>query len=84
MRQHGATPKEQSAVYQKRRDIVCRGMDRLGWSYAKPRASMFVWARVAEAHLKNQSTIDFCMRMLDEARVALAPGRAVHHICPRC
>src|SRR2546423_5450189 len=76
MRQHGATPKEQSAIYQKRRDIVCKGMDKLGWSYEKPRASMFVWARVSEAHLKGQGTIDFCMRMLDDAKVALAPGRA--------
>src|SRR5207244_6333095 len=76
MRQHGAMPKEQSAIYQKRRDIVCKGMDKLGWSYNKPRASMFVWARVSEAHLKGQGTIDFCMRMLDEAKVALAPGRA--------
>src|SRR5947207_5247938 len=76
MRQHGSTPKEQSAIYQKRRDIVCKGMDKLGWSYNRPRASMFVWARVTEAHLKGQSTIDFCMRMLDEAKVALAPGRA--------
>jgi alanine-synthesizing transaminase len=76
MRQHGSTPKEQSAIYQKRRDIVCKGMDKLGWSYNRPRASMFVWARVSEAHLKGQSTIDFCMRMLDEAKVALAPGRA--------
>jgi alanine-synthesizing transaminase len=76
MRQHGTTTKEQSAIYQKRRDIVCKGMDKLGWSYNKPRASMFVWARVSETHLKGQGTIDFCMRMLDEAKVALAPGRA--------
>ncbi|PYK30767.1 MAG: hypothetical protein DME57_05980 [Verrucomicrobia bacterium] len=59
MRQHGSTPKEQSMIYQKRRDIVCKGMDKLGWSYNNPRASMFVWARVTEAHLKEQSTIDW-------------------------
>jgi len=37
---------------------------------------MFVWARISDAHLKGQSTIDFCLRMMDEAEVALAPGRA--------
>ena len=76
MRQHAAHPKDQSAIYEKRRDIVCKGLDRLGWTYERPRASMFVWARVNNTHLKGQSTIDFCLRMMDDAKVALAPGRA--------
>jgi alanine-synthesizing transaminase len=76
MREHATVPSEQSALYQQRRDIVCRGLDRLGWTYEKPRASMFVWARIKEEHLKGQSTIDFCLRMMDEAKLALAPGRA--------
>jgi alanine-synthesizing transaminase len=37
---------------------------------------MFVWAKIADEHLKGQSTIDFCLRMMDEAEVALSPGRA--------
>lgn len=74
-------PPEQAQKYQARRDEVCRGLDRLGWSYEKPRASMFVWAKVALEHLKpletgKEGTIDFAIRMLDEAEVALAPGRA--------
>jgi alanine-synthesizing transaminase len=76
MREHTQTPTEQSAIYQERRDVVCRGLDKLGWSYQKPRASMFVWARIKDDHLKGQGTIDFCLRMMDEAEVALAPGRA--------
>jgi alanine-synthesizing transaminase len=76
MREHANVPAEQSAVYQQRRDTVCRGLDRLGWTYEKPRASMFVWAKIKDEHLKGQSTIDFCLRMMDEAEVALAPGRA--------
>jgi alanine-synthesizing transaminase len=76
MREHAQTPVEQSAIYQIRRDVVCRGLDRLGWTYEKPRASMFVWAKIKEEHLKGQGTIDFCLRMMDEAEVALSPGRA--------
>mgnify|MGYP005843012739 CR=1 FL=1 len=76
MREHGDVPGAQSAIYQKRREVVCRGLDRLGWSYERPRASMFVWAKVAEGHLAGGGTIDFCLRMMDEAEVALAPGRA--------
>ena len=76
MRECDAFAAEQAKVYAKRRDEVCRGLDKLGWTYDRPRASMFVWARVHSDHLKGQSTLDFCLRMLDEAEVALAPGRA--------
>jgi alanine-synthesizing transaminase len=76
MREVPQTPEEQSAIYAERRDVVCRGLDKLGWTYDRPLAGMFVWARVADAHLKGQSTLDFCLRMLGEAEVALAPGRA--------
>ncbi len=76
MRESTNTPEMQSKIYQKRRDEVCRGLDKLGWTYQKPLASMFVWARISDAHLKGQSTIDFCLKMMDDAEVALAPGRA--------
>src|SRR5256885_10988648 len=76
MREATKTPEEQSRIYSQRRDVVCRSLDKLGWTYEKPRASMFVWARVRDEHLGGQSTIDFCLRMMDEAEVALAPGRA--------
>jgi alanine-synthesizing transaminase len=77
MRECLTTPSEQSRIYEHRRDVVCHGLDRLGWTYDKPRASMFVWAKINPAHFKEgEGTIDFCLRMMDEAEVALAPGRA--------
>ncbi|MGA2442306.1 MAG: aminotransferase class I/II-fold pyridoxal phosphate-dependent enzyme [Tepidisphaeraceae bacterium] len=76
MREHTDVPGKQSKIYEKRRNVVCRGLDKLGWTYEKPRASMFVWAKIKSEHLKGQGTIDFCLRMMDEAKVALAPGRA--------
>src|SRR3954468_8342501 len=77
MRECRDTPEEQSRFYQERRDVVCRGLDKLGWTYEKPRASMFVWAKINPANYKaGEGTIDFCLRMMDEAEVALAPGRA--------
>jgi alanine-synthesizing transaminase len=76
MRECTDTPQEQSRIYQARRDVLCRHLDKLGWQYEKPRAGMFVWAKIADEHLKGQSTIDFCLRMMDEAEVALSPGRA--------
>jgi alanine-synthesizing transaminase len=76
MREHMDFPAEQAKLYEHRRDVVCHGLDKLGWSYEKPRASMFVWARISDAHLKGLGTIDFCLNMMDEAEVALSPGRA--------
>jgi len=76
MREHAGVPEEQSKLYQIRRDVVCRGLDKMGWTYEKPRASMFVWAKINPEHLKGDSTIDFCLRMMDEAEVALSPGKA--------
>ncbi|MDB5300859.1 MAG: dapL, partial [Phycisphaerales bacterium] len=77
MRECEQMPEQQSKIYQERRDEVCRGLDRLGWTYEKPRASMFVWAKINPAHYKaGEGTIDFCLRMMDEAEVALSPGRA--------
>jgi alanine-synthesizing transaminase len=76
MRECVDTPTEQSKIYQQRRDVVCRGLDRLGWTYEKPSASMFVWAKIKDEHLKGEGSIEFCLRMMDEAEVALAPGRA--------
>lgn len=76
MREHMDFPAEQAKLYEHRRDVVCHGLDKLGWTYERPRASMFVWARVSDAHLKGQGTIDFCLNMMDAAEVALSPGRA--------
>jgi len=67
---------EQGGVYQERRDVVVDGLRRIGWQVDRPRASMFVWAKVAAEHLAGQGTIDFSLRMLTEAEVVLSPGRA--------
>jgi alanine-synthesizing transaminase len=66
----------QAMVYQKRRDVVVTGLRKAGWEVESPRASMFVWAKVAPQHLSGQGTIDFSLRLLEEAEVAVAPGRA--------
>jgi alanine-synthesizing transaminase len=77
MRQCKQTPGEQSDFYQQRRDVVCHWLDKLGWTYEKPRASMFVWAKINPLHYRSgEGTIEFCLRMMDQAEVALAPGRA--------
>ena len=72
---HGdAFVQEQSAIYEKRRDLLVAGLRKIGWHVETPRASMFVWAKVSEKHLAGRSTLDFCFRLLEDADVAIAPG----------
>ncbi len=66
----------QNKRYQVRRDVVCEGLARLGWEVQKPRASMFVWAKVPKEHSKGKGSIDYAMDPMEHAEVAIAPGRA--------
>ena len=61
--------------YQMRRDIMVEGLRRLGWQVESPRAGMFVWAQIPEPWRSRMGSIDFAMKLLDEAEVAVSPGR---------
>jgi alanine-synthesizing transaminase len=68
----------QNKEYAYRRDILVKGLQKLGWEVEAPRASMFVWAKVKAEHLApyNGSSLDFCVAMVDQAEVAMTPGAA--------
>ncbi len=66
----------QNKKYQSRRDVVCEGLVRIGWEVQKPRATMFVWAKVPEEHLGGKGTIDYAVDLMEHAEVSVAPGRA--------
>jgi len=76
MRQCDKDIEEQNKKYQLRRDVVCDCLSRIGWQVDKPRASMFVWARIPDDQLKGRGTIDFAMDLVEHANVVVAPGRA--------
>jgi alanine-synthesizing transaminase len=65
----------QAGEYQKRRDVLVDGLRRIGWEAEKPRASMFVWARYPQEWRDRLGSIDFSLKLLDEAEVAVSPGR---------
>jgi alanine-synthesizing transaminase len=66
----------QNLRYQTRRDVVCDGLTRIGWQVEKPRATMFVWAKVPQEHSKGKGSIAYAMDLMEHAEVAIAPGRA--------
>jgi alanine-synthesizing transaminase len=65
----------QAGEYKRRRDVLVEGLQRIGWTVDKPRASMFVWARYPEEWRVQMGSIDFAMKLLEEAEVAVSPGR---------
>jgi len=60
-------------MYRKRRDVLCDGLTAAGWPVEKPKATMFVWAKIPEAYQKMGS-LEFSKKLLAEAKVAVAPG----------
>lgn len=60
-------------TYQKRRDVMVKGLHDIGWMVDIPRASMYIWAKIPEYYAKMGS-IEFTKRLLEEAKIAVSPG----------
>ncbi len=61
------------ATYQRRRDVMVRGLHEAGWMVEMPRASMYIWAKVPEPYAAMGS-LEFAKKLLADARIAVAPG----------
>ena len=65
----------QAAEYQSRRDVLVSGLRRIGWEVESPKATMFVWAKYPQEWRDKMGSIEFSMKLLEEAEVAVSPGR---------
>jgi len=74
LRHTDAAVEAQAAEYQRRRDVLCNGLKRLGWPIQRPRATMFVWAKIPEPWASQISSFDFAMKLLKEGDVVVSPG----------
>ncbi len=74
MRHCDAAVESISLEYRRRRDVLCEGLQRLGWRITPPKAGMFVWAEIPQPWAQMGS-IEFAMKLLDEGGVAVSPGR---------
>ncbi len=59
-------------MYKERRDILCDGLNKIGWEVEKPKATMFVWAKIPEKF--KMKSIEFSKLLLNECDVAVSPG----------
>ncbi len=63
------------AMYQSRRDVLCDALADIGWYVDKPKATMFVWAKIP-SHYENMGSLAFTQYLIEQAQVALSPGIA--------
>ena len=62
-----------SAMYQSRRDVLCNGLNAVGWPVTPPKATMFVWSRIPDFY-RDMGSVEFAKKLLAEAKVAVSPG----------
>lgn len=61
----------QRLKYQERRDVLCDGLEGLGWERPNAHGSMFVWAKLPGGRADSMA---FCEELMEKAGVVVTPG----------
>jgi alanine-synthesizing transaminase len=64
---------EIAKMYQDRRDVLCNGLNAIGWDITPPKATMFVWAKIPEFY-QSMGSLEFTKKLLKMAKVGVSPG----------
>jgi alanine-synthesizing transaminase len=65
--------KEIAQNYQRRRDVLVKGLNESGWEVNTPKASMYIWARIPPA-FRQLGSLEFSKVLLERAKVSVSPG----------
>ena len=60
-------------TYRQRRNLLCDGLNSIGWPVQRPKATMFVWAEIPEP-FRAMGSLEFSKMILQEAQIAVSPG----------
>ncbi len=60
-------------MYESRRNVLCDGLNNIGWAVERPKATMFVWAPIPDAY-SEMGSLEFSKKLLIDAKVAVSPG----------
>ena len=60
-------------TYQRRRDVLVKGLHESGWLVDIPKASMYVWAKIPDAY-KALGSLEFTKKLISQAKVSVSPG----------
>ncbi len=63
---------EMCDIYTRRRDMVMEALDKIGLRAHKPKATIYIWAKVPDGY----TSASFATHVLDSAGVIVAPGNA--------
>ncbi|CAC9431262.1 Uncharacterized PLP-dependent aminotransferase YfdZ [uncultured Gammaproteobacteria bacterium] len=64
---------EIAQMYQDRRDVLCEGLNSIGWAVTPPKATMFVWAKIPEFY-QAMGSLEFTKKLIAVAKVGVSPG----------
>jgi alanine-synthesizing transaminase len=64
---------EITATYQRRRDVLFKGLSEAGWAVELPKASMYIWAKIPP-HYEALGSLEFARQLLERAKVCVSPG----------
>jgi len=73
LRESDEHAKENAITYQKRRDVLVDGLNKMDWKVETPKGTMFVWAPIPEKYA-SMGSMDFALKLLEEAEVCVSPG----------
>ena len=54
-------------------DVLVKGLHEAGWMVDRPKASMYIWAKIPEAY-RDLGSLEFARQMLEKAKVCVSPG----------
>ncbi len=60
-------------IYERRRNVLIKGLKQAGWIVSPPKATMFVWADIPDT-FRKMGSLDFSKMLLQKAGVAVSPG----------
>lgn len=60
-------------TYCERRNLLVKGLHEIGWMVEKPKAAMYIWAKIPEAYA-HLGSLEFSKKLLAEAKVCVSPG----------
>jgi alanine-synthesizing transaminase len=75
LRHTDAHVEAQAKIYQGRRDVLCDGLERMGWPIGgRPQATMFLWTKMPEPWASKMNSFEFSLKLLKEGDVVVSPG----------
>jgi alanine-synthesizing transaminase len=65
--------KDIAATYQRRRDVLVKGLNEAGWAVECPKASMYIWAPIPPQY-RHMGSLEFAKQLLAKAKLSVSPG----------